>query len=87
MHNEPTNSVVAFLGGLALGAGLMFYLDPDRGRRRRALARDKAVHLTHKTQDAVGAKARDIRNRAQGVIAESKSALSRTTEDDERQPV
>src|SRR4051794_10571358 len=31
------------IGSLALGAGLIFFLDPNSGRRRRALARDKVV--------------------------------------------
>jgi hypothetical protein len=31
---------VALFTGLALGAGTMFLLDPDRGVRRRALVRD-----------------------------------------------
>ena len=69
------NTGLAFLGGLALGVGLMYYLDPDRGRRRRALVRDKATHLTHVTQDAVSAKARDLRNRAKGAVAETASAF------------
>ena len=30
--------------GLALGAGLMYLLDPSRGARRRNLLRDKMVH-------------------------------------------
>lgn len=30
--------------GAGLGASLMYLLDPEGGRRRRALARDKAVH-------------------------------------------
>src|SRR4051812_35769009 len=37
-------------GGLALvglGAGLMYFLDPDRGRRRRALVRDQFIHALH----------------------------------------
>jgi hypothetical protein len=29
------------LGGLGVGAGLMFMFDPVQGRRRRALARDQ----------------------------------------------
>ena len=28
------------LSGLGLGAGLMYVFDPERGRRRRAMARD-----------------------------------------------
>ena len=78
------NTGLAILGGLALGAGLMYYLDPDRGRRRMALVRDKATHLTHVTRDAVGAKGRDLRNRAVGVVAETKSALQ---SDESRQQV
>lgn len=35
---------LSLLGGAGLGAGLMYLLDPDGGRRRRALVRDKAVH-------------------------------------------
>jgi hypothetical protein len=29
------------LGGLSLGAGLMYLLDPDQGQRRRANMRDR----------------------------------------------
>ena len=35
------------LAGLLLGAGAMYLLDPDRGTRRRALMRDRAIHLGH----------------------------------------
>jgi hypothetical protein len=35
----------AFLTGFALGAAFMYTLDPDRGRRRRALANDQVVRL------------------------------------------
>ena len=33
----------ALIGGAGLGAGLMYLLDPDRGKRRRALVRDQAA--------------------------------------------
>jgi hypothetical protein len=33
-----------------LGAGLMYFLDPDTGRQRRALLRRKIVHLACATQ-------------------------------------
>jgi hypothetical protein len=44
-------------------------LDRERGRRRRALARDKAVRAAHKTADAVDATARDASNGIRGVLA------------------
>ncbi|HJQ70229.1 MAG TPA: BON domain-containing protein [Blastocatellia bacterium] len=63
------NKEVALISGIGLGAGLMYLLDPDRGRRRRAMARDKMVHLLHKADDAVGTTSRDVRNRARGLAA------------------
>ena len=53
-----------------LGAVAMYYLDPEQGRRRRALVRDQLVHLrVRASKEAVG-HAKDLRNRAQGVVAE-----------------
>jgi osmotically-inducible protein OsmY len=61
------------LGGLGLGAALMYVLDPQRGKRRRALVRDKAVRVAHKASDTLDARSRDLRNRARGVAAEVKA--------------
>ena len=69
------NSALILLGGVGLGAALMYMLDPDQGRRRRALARDKIVSASNKTGKAIGKKSRDLRNRAQGVIAETSKML------------
>jgi BON domain len=59
----------AMLTGLGIGASLMFFLDPGQGRRRRALARDKIVHMGHLAFDAAEATRRDMSNRASGVAA------------------
>ena len=66
---------VAFLAGAGVGAGLMFLLDPQMGRRRRAIARDKAVSLAHQAEDAAEVVARDVTNRARGLASGDMSVL------------
>ena len=58
------------LGGLGLGAGLMFMFDPVRGRRRRALTRDQIAHAARLLTRATGMTSRDLSHRAQGMLAE-----------------
>lgn len=69
------NKRLALLAGAGLGAGVMFLLDPDRGKRRRALLRDKAIHLSRVGSCTVGKISRDIRNRAIGVASEVRARL------------
>ncbi|MCI0338432.1 MAG: hypothetical protein L0226_12715 [Acidobacteria bacterium] len=61
------------LGGLAFGAGLMYILDPDRGRSRRAIARDKITSTVNRTSEAISEKSRDLMNRASGIVDETGS--------------
>jgi gas vesicle protein len=68
------------VGALALGAGLMFLLDPSQGRRRRALIRDKAVSAARQTQRYVQQKGRHWSNKAQGLAAETSSLASQAKE-------
>ncbi|HEV3469850.1 MAG TPA: BON domain-containing protein [Pyrinomonadaceae bacterium] len=63
------------LGGAALGAGVMYMLDPDRGNRRRALCRDQLVSAGNRTSMYAGKLSRDLRNRAQGLVAETRARL------------
>lgn len=72
----------AIAGALA-GAGLMYLLDPDRGARRRALVRDRAVRARHRLAEGAEATGRDLRNRAAGTAAELRSRLRRETAGDE----
>jgi len=64
--------------GAAVGAGLMYMIDPRAGRRRRALMRDQADHIAHEAEDAMdaaGGKARHVRNKAKGAVAETKGLV------------
>src|SRR5690242_7268996 len=61
----------------------MYLLDPDGGRRRRALLRDQLVSAGHRTSDAVAATSRDVTNRARGVVAEFRGRLHREQPSDE----
>jgi len=72
---KAMDRTVAFLAGAGLGAGLMYILDPQQGRRRRALARDKAVSLAHEVQDTAEVVARDASNRARGLASGDVSVL------------
>jgi osmotically-inducible protein OsmY len=65
----------AALVGVGVGAALMYFFDPDRGKRRRALVRDKVESAGNKAQDYAEKMGRDVRNRAYGVVAETKSIL------------
>src|SRR5215510_227962 len=73
----------ALLGGIGLGAALMYLLDPDRGARRRALARDKAVHFGRVAGERLGARSRDLRNRARGLAARTRRAKPEETPGDD----
>lgn len=76
------NKGFTFGAGLGLGTGLMFLLDPDRGRRRRALLRDKGIWAARKTGECWDATTRDLSNRTQGIVSGLKSHLSSAQIDD-----
>jgi uncharacterized membrane protein len=64
------------LGAAALGAVTMFMLDPAQGRRRRAVAHDRFTSGLARVDDAAGVAARDLKNRARGVISELRASLN-----------
>ena len=57
------------IAGAVLGSGLMFLLDPQAGRRRRALVRDKTVRWSRATSSAVGTSWRRIEGTSRGIAA------------------
>jgi CBS domain-containing protein/osmotically-inducible protein OsmY len=68
------------IGGAGLGAGLMYLLDPERGKGRRALVRDQAIRSARKTREAAEATARDAQNRTRGMLYSMKSWVSPETD-------
>jgi uncharacterized membrane protein len=64
------------LTSLGLGAGLMYFFDPEQGNRRRALVRDKANSVVNNIDDSIDVAMEDARNRARGVLAELSAKLS-----------
>ena len=64
------NRTLTLLAGIGIGAAVMYFLDPDRGARRRALVRDKGVRALHLGQRELHDRAEDLRNRAVGNAAE-----------------
>ena len=76
MNCKESERLMLWTGvGLGIGAGLMYLLDPDRGHRRRALLRDKAVSTAHKIENSFGRTVRDLDHRARGLAAEARAAI------------
>lgn len=74
------SSFLMFLAGIGTGVALMYFIDPDRGRARRSLVGDKFTGLTNNAQNAIGKTSRDLSNRAQGLYAETRKAVTGSTE-------
>src|SRR5262245_15646805 len=79
-----TGLLLCLLGGLVVGAGIMYLADPDRGARRRSLVRDKARRYARQTGTSIRRQAHWIRNRAQGLAAETRAAMQHEDVDDDR---
>jgi uncharacterized membrane protein len=70
------------VGGMGLGASVMYLSDPRAGRRRRAVAQDKALHVVHAAGDAAGVVARDLVHRTRGFFFNSMGRVRREEVDD-----
>jgi gas vesicle protein len=68
------------VGGIWLGAGLMYLLDPDRGKRRRNAIRDKATDVMDKAGDAIEKiekKGNEIHKQAREFVTDTRDSLSK----------
>ena len=64
---------MTFVGGAALGAGVMFLLDPSMGKRRLSLIRDQVVSAGARSSRFIRGRSEDLKNRAYGLFCETKA--------------
>lgn len=74
--SQTADTGLAVLGGIGIGAALMYLLDPDRGTARRAHIRDQLASTARSSGDALDVAARDLRNRTRGLVAETRARLT-----------
>ena len=70
------NMCLMLTGGAALGALTMYFLDPALGRHRRAVCADRLTGAANRTMETVESSARNLGNRARGMLAEAKSSVT-----------
>ena len=75
---ETMHKTFSLISGASLGAGLMYFFDPDRGRRRRGLMRDKGHRWSRQTRAFTGSTTREMQHRAIGMGAALKSWIQPT---------
>ena len=77
IHYESSGtSFFALLGAMGLGAALMYILDPDSGRRRRAELRDKYAEGRAKLHDATEAAVHQAADQTRGAIARIQTRIA-----------
>jgi osmotically-inducible protein OsmY len=74
MMLRKTTALITGLGA-ALGAGTMYLLDPNTGRRRRALVRDKLSRYGREAGRVTTRTSRDLWNRTRGVAHETRCRM------------
>jgi len=75
MGTRSRSSLAGTLKGFGLGLGTMYLLDPQQGRRRRAVARDSIIRMFHDLSDEVERGIRDAGHRLSGMAAEARAML------------
>ncbi|HVO86957.1 MAG TPA: BON domain-containing protein [Casimicrobiaceae bacterium] len=85
VERDSNAGLAGAIGSLALGAAAMYLMDPDKGRRRRAIARDKALSLATHGGDLLRMAARDVQFRMQGLRARTRHLIDREDVPDDLQ--
>ncbi len=70
------NAMMTWLCGFAAGASAMYFLDPARGRARRAQLRDKATSWANQAETYAEETARHLGKQVQGLMHEARHAIA-----------
>ncbi len=62
------NKTALLIGGLGLGAGLIYMLDPERGERRRTMARTQLERYRRQTDDLWDHTTRSLGHQARALL-------------------
>ena len=73
----------AFLGGVGVGALVMYFLDPDAGSRRRIGAREKMLKAGRSTGEAIEGKAKVLADQARRLAERARSRFDPGTPADD----
>lgn len=87
MHERTPSTTLTAVCGAALafaaGALVMYLMDPNTGRRRRALIRDRGASMGHEAERYVRGKTRRAAHHLKGVAARTRASLSSHHDDDD----
>jgi uncharacterized membrane protein len=72
----------SLLYSMAIGAGLMYFLDPQSGNRRKAMVRDRMLRLQRQGDEALDTAVRDLRNRTRGILSETMAIVDHESQPD-----
>jgi osmotically-inducible protein OsmY len=76
-------SLKSLIFGTLAGAGLVYFLDPEQGKRRQAVVRDQWKKFQNETTTHAEAVAKDSLNRARGSAIETLQHFSNESVSDE----
>ena len=71
IKRERWNAGISMLAGAALGAAVMYFCDPHRGKARRAELQQRAASAARHGGHEVAKRAEDLLNRAKGAVAKA----------------
>lgn len=67
---------------VALGAAVMYFFDPDRGGRRRAVARDRSVAIVRRAVRRTRQRTRYVEGKAHGLVHEMRGEAPKPSPND-----
>lgn len=76
-------NIFTLLRGAAIGAVVMYYMDPDSGRSRQARVRNQVYRWQGEIDDALNTSAHDLRHRARGVMSQGLARFDDTIAPDQ----